>query len=81
MAVSHNFTLMHDDIMDQAPLRRGRPTVHKKWSENAAILSGDVMYTLALTALSDACAPARRVGDVQRHGEGSVRRPTKRHGL
>ena len=47
----HNFTLMHDDIMDQAPLRRGRPTVHMKWSENAAILSGDVMYTLALTAL------------------------------
>lgn len=47
----HNFTLMHDDIMDEAPLRRGRPTVHKKWSENAAILSGDAMYTLALTAL------------------------------
>ena len=47
----HNFTLMHDDIMDEAPLRRGRPTVHIKWSENAAILSGDVMYTLALTAL------------------------------
>ena len=47
----HNFTLMHDDIMDEAPLRRGRPTVHTKWSENAAILSGDVMYTLAMTAL------------------------------
>jgi geranylgeranyl diphosphate synthase, type II len=39
----HNFTLMHDDIMDKAPLRRGRPTVHKKWNVNTAILSGDVM--------------------------------------
>ncbi|MGB4775756.1 MAG: polyprenyl synthetase family protein [Daejeonella sp.] len=41
--VFHNFTLVHDDIMDQAPLRRGKPTVHKKWNENIAILSGDVM--------------------------------------
>jgi geranylgeranyl diphosphate synthase, type II len=39
----HNFTLMHDDIMDKAPLRRGRETVHKKWNVNTAILSGDVM--------------------------------------
>jgi geranylgeranyl diphosphate synthase, type II len=39
----HNFTLMHDDIMDQAPLRRGKATVHKKWDVNTAILSGDVM--------------------------------------
>src|SRR6187455_1294669 len=39
----HNFTLMHDDIMDKAPLRRGRPTVHEKWNVNTAILSGDVM--------------------------------------
>lgn len=41
--VFHNFTLMHDDIMDQAPLRRGRETVHQKWNNNIAILSGDVM--------------------------------------
>lgn len=41
--VFHNFTLMHDDIMDQAPLRRNKPTVHSKWNENIAILSGDVM--------------------------------------
>lgn len=41
--VFHNFTLMHDDIMDKAPLRRNMPTVHKKWSESAAILSGDLM--------------------------------------
>jgi geranylgeranyl diphosphate synthase, type II len=39
----HNFTLMHDDIMDKAPLRRGQQTVHKKWNVNTAILSGDVM--------------------------------------
>lgn len=39
----HNFTLMHDDIMDNAPLRRGNQTVHEKWNVNTAILSGDVM--------------------------------------
>ena len=39
----HNFTLMHDDIMDNAPLRRGKATVHEKWNVNTAILSGDVM--------------------------------------
>jgi geranylgeranyl diphosphate synthase type II len=39
----HNFTLMHDDIMDRAPLRRGKQTVHEKWNVNTAILSGDVM--------------------------------------
>ena len=39
----HNFTLMHDDIMDKAPLRRGKPTVHEKWNTSTAILSGDVM--------------------------------------
>lgn len=39
----HNFTLMHDDIMDNAPLRRGKKTVHEKWNVNTAILSGDVM--------------------------------------
>ena len=60
----HNFTLMHDDIMDAAPLRRGRPTVHTKWSENVAILSGDVMYTLALTALE--ATPAEALPDVLR---------------
>ena len=40
----HNFTLLHDDIMDKAALRRGRPTVHVKWNENTAILSGDAMF-------------------------------------
>lgn len=45
--VFHNFTLMHDDIMDMAPLRRGKPTVHEKWNTNAAILSGDTMLVEA----------------------------------
>ena len=45
--VFHNFSLMHDDIMDKAPLRRGQQTVHQKWNENAAILSGDAMLVQA----------------------------------
>ncbi len=45
--VFHNFTLVHDDIMDQASLRRGLPTIHQKWSVNQAILSGDVMAFVA----------------------------------
>ena len=51
--VFHNFTLMHDDIMDAAPLRRGQPTVHVKWNPNVAILSGDVMLVCAYALLSD----------------------------
>lgn len=49
--VFHNFTLMHDDIMDKAPLRRGKATVHERWSENVAILSGDVMLVKAYDLL------------------------------
>lgn len=49
--VFHNFTLMHDDIMDKAPLRRGKPTVHAKWNDNTAILSGDVMLVQAYELL------------------------------
>ena len=45
--VFHNFTLIHDDIMDAAPLRRGKATVHEKWDTNTAILSGDAMLILA----------------------------------
>ncbi len=44
----HNFTLIHDDIMDRAEIRRGRPTVHKKWNTNVAILSGDALVVTAL---------------------------------
>lgn len=43
----HNFTLLHDDLMDKSDLRRGNPTVHKKWNENTAILSGDTMLIMA----------------------------------
>ena len=49
--VFHNFTLIHDDIMDQAPLRRGSPTVHNKWDENTGILSGDAMLIQAYQCL------------------------------
>jgi geranylgeranyl diphosphate synthase type II len=49
----HNFTLMHDDIMDKAPLRRGQLTVHKVYGEDAAILSGDAMFALASISLED----------------------------
>ncbi len=45
--VFHNFSLMHDDIMDEAPLRRGKPAVHKKYDTNTAILSGDAMLLLS----------------------------------
>ena len=49
--IFHNFTLLHDDIMDNAEVRRGRPSVYAKWGENAAILSGDAMLILAYTYL------------------------------
>ena len=50
--VFHNFTLLHDDIMDNAPLRRGQATVHEKWNVNAAILSGDVMFVQAFSLVT-----------------------------
>tara|TARA_R110001592_G_scaffold106824_2_gene299430 strand:- start:503 stop:1477 length:975 start_codon:yes stop_codon:yes gene_type:complete len=50
--VFHNFTLLHDDIMDDAPLRRGKTTVFKKWDANTAILSGDVMFVNAIQLLA-----------------------------
>ena len=49
----HNFTLLHDDVMDKSDMRRGRQTVHKKYDENSAILSGDTMLTLATEFVSD----------------------------
>ncbi len=52
LEVFHNFTLLHDDVMDKASLRRGRPTVHEKWCENTAILSGDVMSIEAYRLLA-----------------------------
>jgi geranylgeranyl diphosphate synthase type II len=53
LEVFHNFTLLHDDVMDHAPVRRGRETVHVKWNENTAILSGDQMLIEAYKLLSD----------------------------
>lgn len=49
----HNFTLLHDDVMDNAEVRRGRPTVHRRWNRNTAILSGDAMLTIASQLMSD----------------------------
>lgn len=51
--VFHNFTLLHDDIMDEAPLRRGQPTVHKKYNTHTAILTGDVMMIQSYQYLLD----------------------------
>jgi geranylgeranyl diphosphate synthase type II len=48
----HNFSLIHDDIMDNAPIRRGLPTVHEKWNSNIAILSGDVLLVKAYELIS-----------------------------
>ncbi len=47
LEIFHNFTLLHDDIMDKSPIRRGQATVYKKWNTNIAILSGDTMFALA----------------------------------
>lgn len=52
----HNFTLLHDDVMDKADVRRGKPTVHCRWDENTAILSGDAMLTTATIIMSKALA-------------------------
>lgn len=54
----HNFTLVHDDVMDNSDLRRGKPTVFRKWNTDTAILSGDLMLTLAtqyMTKVPDGC--------------------------
>jgi len=48
----HNFTLIHDDIMDGAPLRRGKTTIHEKWNADIAILAGDVLFTEAFNVLT-----------------------------
>ena len=55
--IFHNFSLIHDDIMDQAPLRRGNQTVHTKWNSNIAILSGDVLFVKAYEKLAEYDGP------------------------
>lgn len=59
----HNFTLLHDDLMDKADMRRNKPTVHKRWNENTAILSGDAMLILSYQFMMQQC-PAEYVGRV-----------------
>lgn len=51
--IFHGFTLIHDDIMDKASIRRGQPTIHTKWNSNVAILSGDVMSIMAYRLLAE----------------------------
>ncbi len=58
----HNFTLLHDDVMDKADMRRGKPTVHRQWNESTAILSGDAMLTMA-SRLMGTCDVAK-MGEV-----------------
>lgn len=58
----HNFTLIHDDIMDEAPIRRGQPTVYKQWNSNIAILAGDALAIMALQELLKApCEDATKI--------------------
>jgi geranylgeranyl diphosphate synthase type II len=58
----HNFTLMHDDIMDRSDLRRNKPTVYKKWNENIGILSGDAMMIKAYEFLTQ--CPSARIHEI-----------------
>ena len=62
LEIFHNFTLLHDDVMDKADIRRGRPTVHKAWNENTAILSGDAMQIIATQKICE--APIRVLKEV-----------------
>ena len=62
LEIFHNFTLLHDDVMDKADIRRGRPTVHKAWNENTAILSGDAMQIIATQKVCE--APSRVLKEV-----------------
>lgn len=64
LEVFHNFTLLHDDVMDKAEVRRGRPTVHIQWNENTAILSGDQMMIEAYKLLVE--VPADKLHKVLR---------------
>ena len=64
LEVFHNFTLLHDDVMDNAEVRRGRPTVHIQWNENTAILSGDQMMIEAYKLLAE--VPADKLHKVLR---------------
>ena len=58
----HNHTLLHDDVMDKADMRRGKPTVHNVWNENTAILSGDAMLILAYRLMTD--CPSDKIKEI-----------------
>lgn len=60
LEVFHNFTLLHDDVMDRAAMRRGKPTVHVKWDTNTAILTGDAMFAVAIQLMAGAPAESLR---------------------
>ena len=62
----HNFTLLHDDVMDNADMRRGHETVHKKWNANQAILSGDTMLLQAFERVEASEEDHRREADQRR---------------
>ena len=64
LEIFHNFTLLHDDVMDRAAVRRGRPTVHVKWNDNTAILSGDQMLIEAYKQIAQ--VPADKLPQVLR---------------
>ena len=65
----HNFTLVHDDLMDKSDLRRGNQTVHKKWDENTAILSGDTMLILAYKLFTDSFASHSNLQNMMLHAQ------------
>ena len=65
LEILHTYTLVHDDIMDNDEMRRGQPTIHKKWDVNTAILSGDAINTLAFRILMDTDSPnLQKIGQV-----------------
>ncbi len=64
LEIFHNFTLLHDDVMDAADMRRGMPTVHKRWDDNTAILSGDAMMIKAYQYIS--MCPEEKMAEVMK---------------
>lgn len=66
LEIFHNYTLLHDDVMDNSPLRRGKPTVFKKWNVNTAILSGDAMLQYACCMLAQYAGAIRDNGLMER---------------
>ena len=68
----HNFTLLHDDVMDKADLRRGKPTVCNKWDDNTAILSGDTMLTIATQLVVDGVEPQKAMRLLKEFNETAI---------